>query len=889
MNKKLLAVVLAIFSSSLLAQESRDQFKPIVETHRAMILLVNQSDSPDPLAEGIFAARNAYAIKREYIELLTEQAEQEAATTTSLQLTRTTQELVNFLATDASIHDADWLAFSDLIDELTAIEQARALSSREMNALKTLAENHKSILDYYRKAYGKVLKKLAARGERRETWEEYLAFLHKTYQYETLLNEFTRENSRLFRYMNRGENNAKLEKDVISAAAPQIVWGNNLPEKTVVLTFDDGPHARNTDAILDILKQYEVNAYFFSVGKNLGKIDHGKIMPGKNKPIAQRIIGEGHLLGNHSYSHAVLTKLDPQHRSEELGSTNLLINNVTGIANSLFRPPYGSKDKSLDTQTRELGMVSVMWNIDSMDWADPIPESIADRTLRELEKYKKGILLFHDIHKQTVNALPDILDALAKGGYRVVTLDGRPFNENVSGLPKLPDAVKTELYSGSRAVVIGINNYQYWPKLEYAVNDANAIADTLHKKLGFPSENIITLIDGEATSERITEVLGYTLANPEKVKEDDRVFVFFAGHGTTRTMPNGKSLGYIIPVDTEIEAFQNRAISMSQLGEFTSFIPAKHIYFVMDSCYSGLALTRSGINTGQSLNYLQQITGRKTRQILTAGGADQEVADGGPGGHSIFTWTLLQGLDGLADTDNNGYITASELGTYVAPVVSSYSEQTPSFGNLLGSEGGDFVFSIAKDAVANVSKKLADDEQRILDELNSLRQNTTDSVKRRLELELELEKQKRANAKIPTTLPSSGNNPPEGERLKQAKRMNAAAVEYIKEKKFKEAKEELAESVRLNPYNPTIVNNYGYVLDQLNENKEALEWYYRTVELDPQRTSVYFNLGDIMVETGRYQEAVAYYERYLHLYPSYKDAKIMREKIEQYRHMEQRQ
>ena len=153
-------------------------------------------------------------------------------------------------------------------------------------------------------------------------------------------------------------------------------------------------------------------------------------------------------------------------------------------------------------------------------------------------------------------------------------------------------------------------------------------------------------------------MLGYQLADPNLVKENDRVFIFYAGHGMTRDLPNGKALGYLIPVDADTNKFQNRGISMTQINDFSALIPAKHVYFVMDSCYSGLALTRAGVSIGQSLNYINQITERKARQILTAGGADQQVADGGPGGHSIFTWTFLQALDGLADTDNNGYVTA---------------------------------------------------------------------------------------------------------------------------------------------------------------------------------------------------------------------------------------
>lgn len=304
------------------------------------------------------------------------------------------------------------------------------------------------------------------------------------------------------------------------------------------------------------------------------------------------------------------------------------------------------------------------------------------------------------------------------------------------------------------------------------------------------------------------------------------------------------------------------------------------------------------MSVGQSVNYIQQITGRKARQILTAGGADQQVSDAGPGGHSVFTWTFLQAIEGLADTDNNGYVTASELGTYVAPVVSSYSDQTPAFGNMLGSEGGDFVFKTQSNAVAEINQKLVEDSKRVEDEINSLRQNTIATIKRRLELEVALEKQKKGE-------PPKNNEPVAAEpaakstpiissakavagtvtidRKLKANQLNASALESFKAKKFAEAKRDLAEAVRLNPYNPMLLNNYAYMLDQLNENEEALKWYYRVVELDPKRTAVYLNLGDMMVKLGRHQESIAYYERYLHLYPSYKDAKLLQEKMEQYK------
>ena len=900
MIKKIFFAV-AIFSClNCHAGETNEKvvLEQILEAHRAMVLLLAKGNSNDPLADNVFSARNAYVVKQELIEQLLSGAE--SPSNNKQVLTTTSKALIHY-SEQVKPHPADLLAFSDLYDELEAIEKERDLPATEIAKFDLSLKYFKAVLQRYRADYGKLVEGLK-RGDAFESWEDYLNFLNSKFTIQELQQTYAKEQSHLFRYMTRGENNTKTQPDALVDQAPKIIWGNNLPEKTVVLTFDDGPHARNTPLILDILKQYDVHGYFFSLGKNLGDSNGKEVTTTRNDIIVKRIISEGHVLANHSYSHAILTKLDQNGRADELTKTNLLINKNKGQANSLFRPPYGSRDKELDALAAKDGMVSVMWNVDSMDWADPIPESIADRTMIELSKTKKGILLFHDIHKQSVLALPNILAALAEQGYRVVTLDGRSFSENSSGVPRV-QAAPTDVYGKSWAVVIGINNYQSWPKLQYAVNDAQSVAEHLSNKLGFAKENIITLLDKDATSERITEVLGYQLADLKTVKENDRVFVFYAGHGATREMPGGKSLGYIIPVDADAEKFQNRGISMTQLNDFSALIPAKHVYFVMDSCYSGLALTRAGVSIGQSVNYIQQITGRRARQILTAGGADQQVADGGPGGHSIFTWTFLQALEGLADTDNNGYVTASELGTYVAPVVASYSDQTPAFGNLIGSEGGDFVFKVQGNAVAEINQKLVDESKRVEDEINSLRQNTTANMKRRLELEVALEKERKGEVATSSRVATETNTSATAIKIEQAKvessksssapvtvdrklkanQLNSSALEFFKAKKYLEAKRDLAEAVRLNPYNPMLLNNYAYMLDQLNENDEALKWYYRTLELDPKRTPVYLNLGDLMVKLGRSQDSIPYYERFLHLYPSYKDAKLLQEKLEEYK------
>jgi len=837
----------------------------VVEHQRKMIVLLDGANDTDPLSPPIFAARNQYVGKHALIGKLIEQAEL-ASRKSSAMLLPQSKALIEY-AKHPGLHAADLLAFLDLADELLVMEKQRIPAPAGLDKLQELNNEIDATLDAYRNEYSQLLSKFTARGATHyEPWPQYLAFVKSIYPYESLLSASFGDDLQLYRRSVRGNETANSKMDQLKKGKPRVVWGNQLPEKSVVLTFDDGPSHSRTPKILDILKKYGVNGYFFSVGKNLGQIDKkGKAKAGKNEAIAKRIINEGHVLANHSYSHPVLTKLSTKEQQTELSRTAALIKLLNGKSNSTFRPPYGSQDDGLGTVLNSQGLISVMWNVDSLDWADPIPESIADRVLRTLDKQKRGILLFHDIHKQTIKALPDILAGLNKRGFKVVTLAGTPFDKEKSGIPKLPVGAdeKTPFYRNSWAVVIGINNYQHWPKLKFAVNDARSVAETLHSKLGFPAGNIIELYDEQATGEKIREVLGFQLADPKKVSSEDRVFVFYAGHGMTRKLPGGGELGYIIPADAELSKYQNRAISMSLLDDFSSLIPAKHLYYVMDSCYSGLALTRAGMSVGQSTNYLSQITQRRARQILTAGGDDQQVADNGPGGHSIFTWTLLQGMEGLADTDNNGYVTASELGTYVAPVVSSYADQTPAFGNLVGSKGGDFVFEIDSSALTTINQRLTDEAARIEAELEQLRNDTKAKVRRRLELAME-----KNSTTVTSPVASSEKKKADGDRIKQARRLNASAMQYFKEKKYKQAREEWKEAVRLNPYNPTIVNNYAFVLDKLGENDKALKWYYRTIELDAKRTAVYLNLGDIMVKLDRPLEAIPYYERYLHLFPS---------------------
>lgn len=242
-------------------------------------------------------------------------------------------------------------------------------------------------------------------------------------------------------------------------------------------------------------------------------------------------------------------------------------------------------------------------------------------------------------------------------------------------------------YSGSHALIIGINKFQYASPLQYAVNDAQAIKDTLINSFGFEKACVRFLFDEKATRKNIMSA--YMSYSQTGTAPDDRLIVFFAGHGITRGGSRGE-VGFLLPHDGNPMDLST-LIRWDELTYNAELIRAKHILFVMDACYGGLALSR-GISAG-SMRFLKDMLLRHARQVLTAGKADQVVADsGGPRpSHSVFTGHFLDALNGKAATDN-GIITANGVMSYVYDKVSKdvHSHQTPHFGFFDGD--GDFIF-----------------------------------------------------------------------------------------------------------------------------------------------------------------------------------------------------
>ncbi len=250
----------------------------------------------------------------------------------------------------------------------------------------------------------------------------------------------------------------------------------------------------------------------------------------------------------------------------------------------------------------------------------------------------------------------------------------------------MDNATYSPQYSSSHALVIGINDYQSAAPLGYAINDAEAIAQLLIDKFGFDGENVLLLTDANATRARIIDSF---LSYASKSDVNDRILFFFAGHGYTVSGRRGE-VGLLVPYNGEPRNLST-LIRWDELTRNAELIPAKHVLFVMDACYGGLAITRP-LAPG-SMRFLKDMLLRYSRQVLTAGKANEIVADaGGPiPGHSVFTGHFIEALEGKA-ASGDGIITANGVMAYVYERVArdQQSHQTPHYGFIDGD--GDLIF-----------------------------------------------------------------------------------------------------------------------------------------------------------------------------------------------------
>ena len=178
----------------------------------------------------------------------------------------------------------------------------------------------------------------------------------------------------------------------------------------VALTFDDGPNASSTPILLDGLKERKVRATFFLIGENVEK--------GENEKIVKRMYEEGHLIGNHTYTHCNLSKLETGEAKKELEQTDTVIEKITGKQPAFARAPYG--ELPVDSE-QDLSRMYIGWTVDPLDWMTEDAGSVVKTVVEEINP--GDIILLHDCYPSSVQAAIRIVDLLQGKGYEFVTVD----------------------------------------------------------------------------------------------------------------------------------------------------------------------------------------------------------------------------------------------------------------------------------------------------------------------------------------------------------------------------------------------------------------------------------------------------------------------------------
>ena len=179
----------------------------------------------------------------------------------------------------------------------------------------------------------------------------------------------------------------------------------------IAMTFDDGPSATLTPKLLDILAAHHIKATFFVIGENVAE----------HPEIVTRAVREGHEIGNHSWSHPNFGKMSDQGVRQQLWRTDDAIKSATGMRPTLMRPPYGSLTAREKRWIRdEFGYQIILWDVDPYDWKRPGAAVVRNRILKETRP--GSIVLSHDIHPGTIEAMPSTFDELQAKGFKFVTV-----------------------------------------------------------------------------------------------------------------------------------------------------------------------------------------------------------------------------------------------------------------------------------------------------------------------------------------------------------------------------------------------------------------------------------------------------------------------------------
>jgi peptidoglycan/xylan/chitin deacetylase (PgdA/CDA1 family) len=208
-----------------------------------------------------------------------------------------------------------------------------------------------------------------------------------------------------------GDPAAASQKDPPLVESPLTFSWVHVDGQYIALTFDDGPNSKLTPKLLDLLAAHHIKATFFVIGQNVAE----------HPEIVARAAREGHEIGNHSWSHPSLSKISDEAVRRELQKTDDAIHSATGNRPILMRPPYGSitaRQKRWINQ--EFGYKVITWDVDPLDWKRPGPAAVCNRIVRNTRA--GSIILSHDIHPGTIDAMPATIDQLEAKGFKFVTV-----------------------------------------------------------------------------------------------------------------------------------------------------------------------------------------------------------------------------------------------------------------------------------------------------------------------------------------------------------------------------------------------------------------------------------------------------------------------------------
>jgi hypothetical protein len=290
----------------------------------------------------------------------------------------------------------------------------------------------------------------------------------------------------------------------------------------------------------------------------------------------------------------------------------------------------------------------------------PVETKIA--STRKIKKKKKS----------TASAKTDIYDTSSTDPMSAMTV-----RSDVDELP----AIKVKHNKLAYAIVIGIENYrQKLPKADFAVADAKIISEYLTKTMGYPEENVITLINEHATKSDFEKYFERWLSN--NVEKNSSVFIYFSGHGA----PDHKTGGaYLVPYDGDPSFIAETGYSLKRMYDALGKLPAKEIIVALDSCFSG-AGGRSVIAKGARplvMNLQSNVALSKNMTVLSASSGEQISSTYDEKGHGLFTYFMLKGIKDEDVVNQDGSIKMDDLFGYIKPQVERIArkqynnEQTP--------------------------------------------------------------------------------------------------------------------------------------------------------------------------------------------------------------------